>query len=350
MKLKIKLPLLFLLMFILIISIGTLYICTYIARARTDWLEILIAPVHFKILVLVVVLTAVIFAALTLYFHFNITKPIQLLNNRLKSITVGHSVLLIKSKRKDEIGELYSHFNEAVERLQQAHKEQIDMIAAITHDIKTPLTTINGYMELLTIQKNLTDKEREEYYQLITRKSKHIEELVNSFSAFTRNELELDEINLKPVEAVTFFENIAFEYETELSGLDYQLEWKHSFYKGQCIMINEYMLRRVFGNLFSNSVRYGEKKDLKIYMKGYIHNMCAHFTVEDNGIGVPDRDIPSLFHKFFTVDKARQSKNGGNGLGLASCKSIIEHHGGQIKAFHSDYGGLGISFSLPLKN
>ncbi len=234
------------------------------------------------------------------------------------------------------------------ERLHQARKEQIDMIAAIAHDLKTPLTTINGFVELLAMQKNLTEREKQEYYELILKKSKHIEELINSFSAFTKDELELEMVEIKPVEVQKLFENIAAEYEIELSGLDYELNWKHSFNVNQRIMINEHMIRRVFGNLFSNTVRYGEKKDLKVYISGYTSGYYAYFQVEDNGVGVPDNELPSLFLKFFTVDKSRQSNSGGTGLGLASCKSIIEHHGGKISAFHSDYGGLGIRFTLPL--
>lgn len=83
-------------------------------------------------------------------------------------------------------------------------------------------------------------------------------------------------------------------------------------------------------------------------MTGYVQGHYAYFQIEDNGVGVPDKDISSLFLKFFTVDKSRQIQKGGLGLGLASCKSIIEHHGGEIAAYASKYGGLGIRFSLPL--
>lgn len=144
------------------------------------------------------------------------------------------------------------------------------------------------------------------------------------------------------------FESIAVEYETELSGFDLELKWNHSFTPNLFLMIDEHMIRRVFSNLVSNAVRYGRKKDLNVYMNGYTQGGYAYFQVEDNGVGVPDKDLPSLFLKFFTVDKSRQSQNGGMGLGLASCKSIIEYHGGEIGAFHSQYGGLGIRFCLPL--
>jgi len=348
MKLKVKLPLLFLLMFLLIVVSGALYRYVSIVDENSALLKTVSGPEHVQMLLFMFVVAGLIFAVLTMYFHFNITKPLQILNIRLKSVNMGRTITSLYSKRKDEIGELYNHFNEMEERLHQARKEQIDMIVAIAHDLKTPLTSINGFVELLAMQKNLSEREKQEYYELILKKSRHIAELINSFSAFTKDELELGMVEIKPVEVLKLFENIASEYEIELSGLDYELNWKHSFNANQRIMINEHMIRRVFGNLFSNAVRYGEKKDLKVFMNGYMSGYYAYFQVEDNGVGVSDDELPSLFLKFFTVDKSRQSKSGGTGLGLASCKSIIEHHGGEISAFQSDYGGLGIRFTLPL--
>nr|WP_231473083.1 HAMP domain-containing sensor histidine kinase [Heyndrickxia ginsengihumi] len=296
------------------------------------------------------VLIGLAFMILTLYFHFNITKPIQVLNKRLKNVNIRGLTSFLSITRKDEIGELYNHFNEMEERLHLAQKEQIDMIAAIAHDLKTPLTSINGFVELLVMQKDLSENERQEYYELILKKSKHIGELINDFSAFTKNELELETMDMKAVEAARLFENIATEYEAELSGLGYELFWKHSFKPSQFMMMNEHMIGRVFGNLFSNAVRYGNQGNLTIYLSGFVQGSSVYFQVEDNGQGVPEKDMSSLFLKFFTVDKSRQTQNGGTGLGLASCKSIIERHGGEISAFHSPYGGLGIRFSVPLQH
>lgn len=297
---------------------------------------------------LLLFLIATMFAALAVYFHFSITRPIQVLNTRLKRVNIGHSFTSLYLKRKDEIGELYHYFNEMQARLHQAHREQVDMIAAIAHDLKTPLTTINGFVELLTLQKDLSESDKQEYYELILKKSKHMVDLINYFSAFTRDELKLEAIHKQPVQVLKLFESIVAEYETELSGFNYRLTSSHSFNANQVVMINEPMIRRVFGNLFGNILRYGERKELQIYLSGYPEGDYAHFQVEDNGVGVPAQDLSSLFQKFFTVDKSRENKSGGTGLGLASCKSIIEHHGGQISAFHSQYGGLGIRFTIPL--
>lgn len=346
MKLKIKLPLLFMLVFVLIIFPGAVFIKNFMPE-KPKILKLPIMPVQLEVAFYLLILTGMVFAILAVYLHFNITKPLQLLNTRLKRVNISRPVIL-SSKRRDEIGELYNHFNEMEDRLYQAHKEQIGMIAAMAHDLKTPLTTINGFVELLALQKNLSEKETQEYYELILKKTKHIAELINTFSSYTKGEVELDALDMKSVPAQKLFASIATEYETELAGFDFELAWENSFKANQHITIDEHMIRRVFGNLFSNAVRYGERKDLKVYMRGYVRGEYAFFQVEDNGVGVPEKELPLLFQKFFTVDKSRQNQNGGMGLGLASCKSIIEHHGGEISAFHSHYGGLGIRFALPL--
>lgn len=349
MKFKFKLPLIFVAIYLLVIIPGMMFIRIYIKTGETFMVKTIFGnSIRIEMIVFVLVILGVVFAALAGYLHFYITKPIQILNNRLKCLTIKSPGKSLYSNRKDEIGELYNHFNEMKDRLYQSQKEQRDMIAAIAHDLKTPLTTINGFVELMATQKSLTEKEKQEYYELILKKSKHIHELINGFSSYTKNEIELESIDIKPVEVKKLFENIAAEYEIELSSLDYALTWEHSFKRNQLVMVNEHMIRRVFGNLISNAVRYAGNKDLKVNLTGYTHENNAYFQVEDNGAGVRDEDMSSLFHKFFTVDKSRQNSSGGMGLGLASCKSIIENHNGTICAFKSNHGGLGIRFSLPM--
>lgn len=312
--------------------------------------EIVLSPMLYKMAFPSFAIMGSMFIILTVYFYFDITRPIEILNTRLKNLKMGRSLDSMQYKRNDEIGELYARFNETEERLRQAHMEQINMIAAIAHDLKTPLTTIKGFVELLSIQASLSEEEKQEYYKLILKKTEDITELINEFSAYTRDELELEMANMKSIEVRKLFESIAAEYDVELSGFDYELIWNHSFNSSQFIMSNEHMLRRVFGNLFSNAVRYSERKDLKIYMNGYARGQYVYIQIEDNGVGVPDKDLSSVFHKFFMVDKSRRNKKGGTGLGLASCKSIIQYHDGEIYAFHSNYGGLGIRITLPLAN
>ncbi|AKN33548.1 histidine kinase [Clostridium carboxidivorans P7] len=347
MKLKIKLPLLFMVMFIVFMFLIGIYL-KFIFAVYSPISSSLLNPSYIGLLFPIVVIACFIFIILIMYIYFCIEKPIRLLNARLEKVNIVHPLPPLALISNDEIGELYNHFNKMEKGLQLAHKEQTDMIAAIAHDLKTPLTSINGFAELLAMQKGLPENEKQEYYELIQKKSKYMAELINDFVSFTKEKLDLGSMTVKLVNASKLFENIALEYEYELSGLDCELVYKHLFTEDMMLMVNEIMIGRVFGNLFSNVVRYGGKNELKVYMTGYSQGPYAYFEIEDNGTGVPDKDISSLFLKFFTVDKSRQIENGGIGLGLASCKSIIEHHGGEICAYRSEYGGLGIKFSLPL--
>lgn len=346
MKLKLKFSLLFLMMFLVFMTSIGLYLKIVFA-AYSPIRSPLLIPQYVALLLPICAIACIIFSILIFYIHFSIEKPIQLLNARLEEINIVYPMPPLTRRSNDEIGALYKHFNNMEERLQLASKEQIDMIAAIAHDLKTPLTSINGFAELLSMHKDLPETERQEYYELIQKKSKYMAELIKEFSSFTKEKLDLESMRTKPVDVLKLFNDIAQEYEYELGGLGYEFTCYHSFAGNMLLMVNETMIRRVFGNLFSNAVRYGGENKLKVYMTGYPQGRYAFFQIEDNGIGVPDKDISSLFLKFFTVDKSRQVQNEGMGLGLASCKSIIEHHGGKIFAYHSGYGGLGIKFSLP---
>jgi signal transduction histidine kinase len=347
MKLKIKLPLLFLVMFMVFMASIGIYL-KFIFAEYSPISSSLLDPSYIVLLLPIFAIACFIFIILIMYIHFCIEEPIRLLNSRLERINIVHPLPPLALRSNDEIGDLYNHFNNMEKRLQLAHKEQMDMIAAIAHDLKAPLTSINGFAELLAMQKGLPENEKQEYYELIQKKSKYMAELINDFVSFIKEKLNLESMTVKPVNASKLFQNIALEYEHELSGFNYELIYKHLFKENMMLMVNEIMIGRVFGNLFSNVVRYGGKNELKVYMTGYSQGAYTYFEIEDNGIGVPDKDISSLFLKFFTVDKSRQIENGGIGLGLASCKSIIEYHGGEIYAYSSEYGGLGIKFSLPL--
>lgn len=279
MKLKIKLSLLFLVIFIVfMVSIG-IYL-KFIFAAYSPISSSLLNPSYIGLLFPIFAIACFIFIILIMYIYFFIEKPIRLLNTRLERINIVHPLPPLALRSNDEIGDLYNHFNKMEERLQLAHKEQTDMIAAIAHDLKAPLTSINGFAELLAMQKVLSENEKQEYYDLIQRKSKYMAELINDFVSFTKEKQDFESMTLKPVYASKLFENIAKEYEYELSGLDCELAYKHSFTGNMMLMVNENMIGRVFGNLFSNVVRYGGKNELKVYMTGYLQEAYINVKLE----------------------------------------------------------------------
>ena len=345
MKLKWKLPVLFLFVYMsAILATGlcfNLLINSNVAVQGGDTAFRDVASEYISIAILFfIVFLGVSFAVLSIYLHFKITKPIRILNERLESASMEQFSPL-PNDRKDEIGTLYSQFNKMEDRLRQSREEQLGRIAAIAHDLKTPLTSINGFMELLSTRRDISEQDKQEYYELVLKKSQQIGALINTFSAFAKQEFELETLDKQPTDVLRLFKNIIEEYDVELSGLGFALKWENKFVQNTFAMIDESAIRRAFGNLFSNAVRYGRKNDLCVYLSGYADRGRVCFQIEDNGIGVQDELLSLLFQKFYTVDKARQSENGGTGLGLAISKSIVEHHGGTIQAFRSSHGGLG---------
>ena len=352
MKLKWKLPMLFLLVYMgAIVTTGLsfnliIYNNVIAQGGDTAFRTVASEYVHIAVLFLAVLIGAS-FAGLSIYLHFKITKPIRILNERLENTSVKHFPPL-PDDRKDEIGTLYCHFNKMELRLQQSQEEQLEMIAAIAHDLKTPLTSINGFMELLSTRQDISEQDKQEYYELVLNKSQQIGTLINTFSTFAKQEFDLETLDRQPTDVLRLFKNIAEEYDVELSGLGYTLKWENKLVQNTFAMIDEPAIRRTFGNLFSNAVRYGNKNDLCVYLSGYTDRGRVYFQIEDNGIGVQEDLLPLIFQKFYTVNKARQSENGGTGLGLAISKSIVEHHGGTIQAFRSPHGGVGVRFTIPI--
>ncbi|MFD1427446.1 signal transduction histidine kinase [Kroppenstedtia sanguinis] len=282
---------------------------------------------------------------LALYFNMLIIRPLARLNQRLDQVNLENPMPPLTSKRCDEIGVLYRRFGEMEERLHHAHREQVDMVAAITHDLKTPLTSIRGFLELLLTRHDMSAGEKE-YLQLIRKKEEQMNQLLNSFSEYTQKEIQLKDVELTQMPVSPLFRSVVEEYEAELFGLGHRLLCRNHLGLEQ-VRIHEGMLRRVFANIVSNSVRHGDRAQLTLTWTAFSEEGRVYFRLEDNGKGVSQGNLSELFQRFYTVDPSRGSGK-GSGLGLATCRSIIHRHGGEIFAFSSSMGGLGISFSLPV--
>ncbi|MEI7024877.1 sensor histidine kinase [Paenibacillus sp. y28] len=311
---------------------------------------------HFFIGIVIAVICFILlaFIRLTIYVHHLIAKPLGDLNQYLDKINLyryrpSSKLLSHYARRRDEIGELYRKVRRMEERLQMAQREQTEMVAAISHDLKTPMTVLYGYLEMMTVNQSMTEEQRQEYLQIMGNKLVSMKHLLDEFTAYTKQELQNSELPKKAVHAAEFVESLCREYELELEGLGYRLLWSHQLPSDAVAFINDQMIRRLFANLLSNSVIYGQNPGLNLFISARLHEGGLEMNVEDNGVGVPEGELAIIFQKFYRVEKSRHRQKGGTGLGLSIAKSIVEQHGGSIQAFSSIHGGLGIRFWLPLK-
>lgn len=303
------------------------------------------------------VLLGLMLVLLMAYLHFSLARPLVTLNRGLeifdyRSQAGGHSYKIPARffKRHDELGDLARKFAAMQQRLSASYQEQTEMMASISHDLKTPLTSIIGFLERLLSQK-LPEERQTEYHRIIYQKARDINELIAEFSLFVTSDLgngvtgSKDTVNLEE-----FFEALCFEYTAELKekGLDC-LCLNDTGHHDLWLEMDVQNIRRVFANLVSNSLKYAERLS-KITLRCSIRDNSAVFAVEDDGPGVPPGELAAIFGKFYRVDKSRSREKGGSGLGLAICQRIVESHGGNIRAYLPEQGGFGVSFALPLKN
>ncbi len=292
---------------------------------------------------------------LILYLHFSMVRPLTILNRGLETVEYRNTCLmmpLVTRKRNDELGELTRKFEEMQQRLTASYREQTEMIASISHDLKTPLTSIAGFIERL-LRQDLTREKQFEYYRIIDQKAKDINELVAEFNDYVTSNCENNAAGGKgTVNLKEFFEAVCAEYTAELTSRKIRFDWtyyaKESRTGGEeyYLNIDIQRLRRVFANLVGNSLQHADTLHKISFQCSVAQNM-ATFSVEDDGPGVPPDELEIIFTKFYRIDKSRSREKGGSGLGLAICKNIIENHGGAIRAYLLETGGLGISFSLP---
>ena len=288
----------------------------------------------FEILVMQCVVVIVILFITFIYTRQTILKPINILIEEIRNYKFG------KKPRKrilnNEFDLISNEFSDLTDKLDEEKKEQTRIIASISHDIKTPLTSIIGYSNLLKDQ-NLND-ESKKYNEKIYDKALNIKDILSNFDDYLLNQekIELQKTNIQIKDIVKQL-NDDYKIELENNNIEFIVKTK---IPNSYISVDILKLKRIFSNMISNSARYlpdGGKIDIDIYND----NQDYKFVISDNGPGVDEKIIGKIFDPLFTTDLSRKI----SGLGLSICKEFIEMHGGKIEAHNNN--GLTIEFTIP---
>ncbi len=271
-------------------------------------------------------------------------KPLEELEKNMRNYKSGSRAEL--SERDDEIGRLQNSFVALSEMIDDEKEKQSRIIASISHDIKTPLTSVMGYAERMK-NGTLSEERSVRYVDTIYKKAVAIRDLVNEFDDYISSNQRLH-YNPSEVKAGALTDTLREEYTDELiaSGIEFSANCSC---ENATLLLDENQMRRVFGNLIANAVKHMQKDVKRITVTcdevedGQYEYVC--FKVIDTGMGVREDMLESIFEPLFTTDPGRSVA----GLGLAICKEVIECHGGIIKAENNSDGGLTVSFTLPIK-
>lgn len=208
-------------------------------------------------------------------------------------------------------------------------KRKNELIVYLAHDLKTPLTSVIGYLNLLHDQKEIKKEDREKYLSISLKKAERLEELINEFFDVTRFNLFGITLECSRVNLTRMLEQITYEFQPQLEEKELEciLECPSEIY----VNCDGNKIQRVFDNLLRNAVNYS-------YEKGAIQVLVMQdgayvsIRVINQGDHIPEEKLANLFEQFYRVDNARGTKSGGAGLGLAIAKEIVEAHGGTITA------------------
>ena len=251
-----------------------------------------------------------------------------------------------------ELEEIEKHMNhlkresEKNERLAKENEQRKnDLIVYLAHDLKTPLTSMIGYLSLLDEIKDMPKKQQEKYIKIALNKSYRLEELINELFDITRFNsekiiLEKEDINLNMM-----LEQIIDDFYPMLQENNKEIK----FHSDEAVTLNadSDKLARVFANLIKNAILYSTDKDIQIDVKK--ENDCIITVISNKGKNIPKEKLKRIFEKFYRVDSSRTTSTGGSGLGLAIAKEIVKLHGGDISAT-SDDEYTKFYVTLPIKN
>lgn len=240
----------------------------------------------------------------------------------------------------NEIGDVCKDFEEmrlilkkSSEDKIQSDKEEKELIRNISHDLKTPLTAIKGYVEGLRDGVADTPEKQAKYVKTIANKVNDMDKLIDELTIYSRLDANRILYTFIKLNISDYFDDCCDEIGTELDAAGIELNYRNHIIEPAIIVADPEQLKRVINNIISNSVKYmAEGRKGKIDIDLYDEGDYIHIVMADNGKGIAGKDISRIFERFYRTDESRNSKQGGSGIGLAIVKKIVEDHKGKIWA------------------
>ena len=279
------------------------------------------------------------------FFYFQVAKPVKMINQQIDQIDGRTNRLKFNYYFNDELGDLCRNFEGLEQRLVQAHEEQRLSLEAINHDLRTPLTSIFGYIDMLIRKENLSEEKKQKYISIINRKVRELTFLLDELAII---QLDVLEINKEPVIAKDIFREICESYTSELAIRNIQFMYNLKIDPEQTVYIDTNKLMRVLSNLIDNSIKYaGDSFTITLNIE--IENENILIDYYDDGVGISDSELDKVFDRFWRAEKSRSRASGGYGLGLSICQSIVVAMNGNIMAYKPSSIGFGLKIQLPSK-
>ena len=290
-------------------------------------------------LLLVLGILLIIAVMMTLWIYRGINAPLGRLREATTRISEGDLDFTLQADGEDEISELTRSFETMRQRLKESEeqkerydKESRELISNISHELKTPITAIKGYVEGIMDGVADTPEKMDRYIRTIYNKANEMDQLINELTFYSKIDTNRIPYNFTRLNAADFFDDCAEELCTELEEINFRFTYENRVSGDTLIIADPEQLKRVVSNIISNSIKYMDKSPGKIDLRILDAGDFIQVEIEDNGKGIDTKDLVNIFDRFYRTDVARSNTQNGSGIGLSIVKKIIEDHGGKIWA------------------
>ena len=325
---------------------GSAFIVTRITSifSKTFLLDMFLA------IIFILVLTAMV---LTQWIHKDVFAPINRLNLAMQKIAEGNFDYMLESEDDNEIGELYRNYEDMRLRLKESTEEKIqnekqnrELISNITHDLKTPITAIKGYVEGIQDGVASSPEKLNKYIRTIYNKANDMDRLIDELTFYSKIDTNKIPYNFSKINVAEYFGDCVEEVGLDMETRGIELGYFNYVDEDVVVIADAEQMKRVINNIIGNSLKYLDKKKGILNIRIKDDGDFIQVIIEDNGKGIAAKDLPYIFDRFYRTDSSRNSSKGGSGIGLSIVKKIIEDHGGRIWATSKEGIGTEIHFVL----
>lgn len=306
-----------------------------------------------EMLVSVILIMAMTCSFLMAWIYRSILTPIETLKKATRNIRDGNLDFEVEIGDDDEIGELCADFEEMRIRLKESTEEKVvfdsqnkELISNISHDLKTPITAVKGYVEGLLDGVADTPEKQKKYLRTIYNKANDMDRLINELTFYSKIDTNRIPYTFNKINVKEYFDDCFEDIGMEMSQQQISLSYDNKVAPDVMVIADAEQIKRVINNIVGNSVKYMDKPDKSIAIRVMDVGDFVQVEIEDNGRGIAAKDLPYIFDRFYRTDTSRNSSKGGSGIGLSIVHKVMEDHGGKVWATSREGEGTTMYFVL----
>ena len=274
-----------------------------------------------------------------LWIYRSVATPLVKLRKATQNIKEGNLDFVLEVDGTDEFAELCRDFEEMRRRLKESAEEKVlldkenkELISNISHDLKTPITAVKGYVEGIMDGVADTPEKMNRYVRTIYNKTNEMDHLINELTFYSKIDTNRIPYTFSKLNVDDYFSDCAEEVGLELETRGIQLYYANYVEKDVLVIADGEQIRRVIHNIISNAIKYMDKPKGVIQIRVKDVGDFIQVEIEDNGKGIASKDLTYIFDRFYRTDVSRNSSKGGSGIGLSIVRKILEDHGGKVWA------------------